>query len=82
MRIRTRKLLTSELTNNGAQSDPSSEQGGQEVHTPAGATQTNSDESMNNRDWQVVSAALGGYAFPAPSRYDDDLWDSDTMLLA
>ena len=25
---------------------------------------------------------MGGYTFPAPSRYEDDSWDSDTMLVA
>ena len=37
---------------------------------------------MNNRDSQVICDSFGGYAFPATSRYDDDSWDSDTMLLA
>ena len=37
---------------------------------------------MKNRYAQVISAGLGGYEFPAQSRYDDDAWDSDTMLLA
>ena len=36
---------------------------------------------MNNRDAQVISAALGGFAFIAPSRYDEDKWDSAEMLL-
>ena len=80
MRLRTRKLLTPELITNGAQ--PSDERLNEpRENTSAGETQENSDGSIN-RDSQVVSAALGGYAFPAPSRYDDDSWDSDTMLVA
>ena len=79
MRLRTRKLLTPELATNGAQ--PSDKRSNEpQENTPAGEAQENSDGSMN-RDSQVVSAALGGYAFPAPSRYDDDSWDSDTMLV-
>ena len=81
MRLLTRKLLTLELTNNGAQSDTTSEHGGLGENKPAGATETKSEESMNNRDSQVICATLGGYALPEPSRYDEDSWDSDTMLL-
>ena len=70
MRLRTRKLLTPELVTNGAQ--PSDEYSIEpQEDAPAGETQENSEGSMN-RDSQVVCAALGGYAFPAPSRYDGD----------
>jgi hypothetical protein len=37
--------------------------------------------TQSNRDESVVSAALGGYSFPAPSRYDDDDWFDKPELL-
>ena len=80
MRLRTRKLLTPELATNSDR--PSGEEPSEtQEDVPAGVTQEDSDGSMN-RDSQVVCAALGGYAFSAPSRYDGDSWDSDTMLVA
>ena len=49
---------------------------------PVGAAATDSSASMNNRDAQVISVVLGVYAFPEPSRNNDNVWDSDTMILA
>ena len=56
MRLRTRKLLTPELTNNGSRSSEAEPNEPRE-HTPAGPTETNSEENMN-LDSQVVRAAL------------------------
>ena len=78
MRLRTRKLLTPELVSTDNAQSTGDELNEAHENTPAGETQENSSGSMN-RDSQVVCAALGGYAFPAPSRYDDDSWDSDTI---
>ena len=44
--------------------------------------QQNETMGQRSHDVLVISVAFGGYNFPAPSRYDEDSWDSDAMLLA
>ena len=84
MRLRTRKIISPELTGDGANFNRATYQFEREAeeNASADATVTESGASMNNLDAQVISSGLGGYAFPASSRYDDDAWDSDKMLLA
>ena len=83
MRLRTRKLISLELNRDGAISNraPDQVERESEENSSAEATVTESGAGMKNHDVQVISAVIGGYAFPAPSRYDDDAWDSDKMLL-
>ena len=87
MRLRTRKLVSPELTRDGDNSrDRALDQLQSEAESnkSADVTVNNSSTTMGqrNRDVSVISAALGGYGFPSPSSYDDESWDSDTMLLA
>ena len=77
MRLKTGKLISPELTCDGVESNHAPYESEAEINIPAGAAATDYNVSMNNRDAQVISAALGGYALPAPRRYNEDTCDSD-----
>ena len=84
MQLRTRKLISPELTRDGDNSNCAPDRIESEVegNAPADGAANQSGASMDNCDAQIISAGLGGYGLPAPSSYDDDDWKSDSMLLA
>ena len=77
MRLRNRKLYSSELTgddNTSRERAPDQLRTGTDNHASADERVNNTNATMGERscDVAVISSVLGGYSFPAPNRYDED----------